>query len=56
MDRGAWWATVQGIARVGHNTVNKHEHELPPKQRNKEMNTEDVFSVITWFHFGWREG
>ena len=26
MDRGAWWARVHGIARVGHNLVTK----LPP--------------------------
>ena len=24
MDRGAWWATVQGVARVGHDLVTKH--------------------------------
>ena len=23
MDRGAWWATVHGVARVGHNLVTK---------------------------------
>ena len=23
MDRGAWWTTVQGIARAGHNIVTK---------------------------------
>ena len=23
MDRGAWWATVQGVARVGHDLVTK---------------------------------
>ena len=26
MDRGAWWATVHGVARVGHDVVTK----LPP--------------------------
>ena len=26
MDRGAWWATVHGVARVGHDLVTK----LPP--------------------------
>ena len=25
MDRGAWWATVHGIKRVGHDQVSKHE-------------------------------
>ena len=28
MDRGAWWATVQGVARVGHDLVTKP----PPRQ------------------------
>ena len=23
MDRGAWWATVHGVARVGHNLATK---------------------------------
>ena len=23
MDRGAWWATVPGVARVGHDLVTK---------------------------------
>ena len=23
MDRGAWWATVRGVARVGHDLVTK---------------------------------
>ena len=23
MDRGAWWATVQGVTRVGHDLVTK---------------------------------
>ena len=27
MDRGAWWATVHGVARVGHNLATK-----PPQQ------------------------
>ena len=26
MNRGAWWATVQGVARVGHDVVT----QLPP--------------------------
>ena len=28
MDRGAWWATVHGFARVGHDLVTK----LPPSK------------------------
>ena len=26
MDRGAWWATVQGIARVRHDLAIQHTH------------------------------
>jgi len=28
MDRGAWWATVHGVARVGHNLATKEQHRL----------------------------
>ena len=28
MDRGAWWVTVHGVARVGHNLVTKPPHCL----------------------------
>ena len=28
MDRGAWWATVHGVARAGHDLATK-----PPPQR-----------------------
>ena len=31
VDRGAWWATVHGIARVGHNLATKP----PPTNHNK---------------------
>ena len=26
MDKGAWWAVVHGIERVGHNSGTKHTH------------------------------
>ena len=26
MDRGAWWATIHGVTRVGHDLVTKHTH------------------------------
>ena len=26
MDRGAWWATVHGVARVGHDLATKPQH------------------------------
>ena len=28
MDRGAWWASVHGIARVGHDLVTKQQYLL----------------------------
>ena len=31
MDRGAWWATVHGVARVGHDLATK-----PPPDEYKE--------------------
>ena len=32
MDRGAWWATVHGVARVGHDLATK----LPPQPTMKQ--------------------
>ena len=37
MDRGAWWATVHGIARVGHDL----ETKPPPKLQNREIEVSD---------------
>ena len=34
MDRGAWWATVQGVARVRHDLVTKSP-PLPPNLMDK---------------------
>ena len=32
MDRGAWWATVPGVAKIGHNgTTNTHTHTHTPQ-------------------------
>ena len=31
MDRGAWWATVHGVARVGHDLATK---SLPPTKKD----------------------
>ena len=28
MDRGAWWPTVYGVARVGHDLVTKPQHYI----------------------------
>ena len=30
MDRGAWWATVHGVARIGHDLVTKPPPPPPP--------------------------
>ena len=34
MDRGAWWATVHGVAKVGHDLVTKNQ-----KKKQKRTNT-----------------
>ena len=44
MDRGAWWATVQGFERVRHNLVTK-----PPPLRG---GSESLFFKLTYFN--WR--
>ena len=31
MDRGAWWATVQGLQRVGHSCVHMHTSTQTPQ-------------------------
>ena len=35
MDRGAWWATVHGVARVGHNSVTKPPTTTTTGLKNK---------------------
>ena len=32
MDRGAWWATVHGAARVGHHLTTEQQQEVCPAQ------------------------
>ena len=34
-DRGAWWATVHGVSRVG--------HDLATKQQQKQTCVKDIF-------------
>ena len=36
LDRGAWWATVHGLARVRHDLAAKHHHH---KQQNLQLLT-----------------
>ena len=33
MDRGAWWATVHGIARVGHDLVTRERERERERER-----------------------
>ena len=42
MDRGAWWATVQGVARVGYDLVTK----TPPPEIKSEARPPDNFSPV----------
>ena len=28
MDRGAWWATVYGVARIGHDLAHTAQHSI----------------------------
>ena len=42
-DRGAWWATVHGVARVGHDLANKPPPPPPPPlQLSKNL-------LLIWF-------
>ena len=47
MDRAAWWAPVHGVTKSL--TQQSEEARAALKQSNKEMNTEDVFSVSPGF-------
>ena len=50
MDSGAWWATVHGVARVGHNLATKPHKVLQEKKKNichsiiqqEKINQEDL--------------
>ena len=44
MNRGAWWATVHGVARVGHKTLNNN---LATKQ--KQWSKVLYYSLWIWF-------
>ena len=48
MDRGAWWATVHGVERVGYDLVTKL---LPMKVKDKGKNQGDFkVSLYSFFH------
>ena len=42
IDRGAWWATVHGVTRVGHDLVTK------PPQCPKYFGRQFFTSSVTW--------
>ena len=54
IDRGAWWATVHGIARVGHDWATK-----PPTTTIHHRFTISAISFLSFFlscHIMWRVG
>ena len=48
MDRGAWWATVHGVARVGHNLATK-----PPPDYKPSTITQRKFPLL-FLIYRWR--
>ena len=44
MDKGVWWATVHGVARVGHNLVTKP----PPPYSKSRVNHQNEKSKCKW--------
>ena len=51
MDRGAWWATVHGVARVGHDLVTTAPPPPPPPPRKRTVLAVIVLPAMreTWF-------
>ena len=49
MDRGAWQATVHGVARVGHDWAMKHKHPHPhgPEDCKESDTTEATYQAVT---------
>ena len=49
MDRGAWWAIVHGVARVGHDLATKE------RERETEMHEDPLeherLSIVGFFFF-----
>ena len=50
MDRGAWWATVHGVARVGHDLTTKPPPPYVQTQALCQQVTEEVANI---FMKGW---
>ena len=42
MDRGAWWAAVHGVARVGHDLATKERK----KERHEKKQSKDKIKCI----------
>ena len=51
MDRGAWRATVHGIARVGHDLATKRDHLLKQCCLKEKLNSLDHISHNYYFFF-----
>ena len=47
MDRGAWWVTVHGVARVGHNLATKPPPPPPPPRDSCIHARGDIYKTIT---------
>ena len=51
MDRGAWWAIVHGVTRVGHDLLIKHHHHFEGKRELHTMSIKkqlpDFSNIIT---------
>ena len=58
MDRGAWWATVHGVARVGHNLVTEQQL-FSNKVLNISYNLLNTVlkvknRMVVWVQDGWK--
>ena len=48
MDRGAWWAAVHGVARVGHNLATEHV-QCAQKPRSMMASGSPAFSFLVFY-------
>ena len=55
MDRGAWWATVHGVARIGHDLVTKPPpHPSSSNSKGSAYNAVDLGSISGSGRSSWR--
>ena len=47
MDRGAWWATVHGVARVQHNLVTKQPSQSINTFRTQLDSTSNIYFLLS---------